>query len=70
MNPNGNGLGLNICKSIALCLNGDLAVTSEWGNGSCFTFSFLCTESAKNSEESIDLHGSFDIEVDFWLSEF
>ena len=38
MNPNGNGLGLSICKNLAKCLNGDLTMTSEWGIGSCFTF--------------------------------
>jgi len=38
LNPNGNGLGLSICKNIAECLNGDLTVGSEWGIGSCFTF--------------------------------
>jgi len=37
-NPNGNGLGLSICKNIAACLNGDLTVESEWGIGSRFTF--------------------------------
>lgn len=28
LNPNGNGLGLSICKKIAECLNGDLIVSS------------------------------------------
>ena len=40
LNPNGNGLGLSICKNMANCLGGDLIVTSEWGIGSCFSFSF------------------------------
>jgi len=36
LNPNGNGLGLSICKSISKCLNGDITAISEKGKGSIF----------------------------------
>jgi signal transduction histidine kinase len=39
-NPNGNGLGLSICKQIAKCLGGDILVDSTVGVGSCFNFEF------------------------------
>ena len=37
LNPNGNGLGLSICRKIAHLLGGDIKVTSEVGVGSTFT---------------------------------
>jgi signal transduction histidine kinase len=37
MNPNGNGLGLSICKNIAKSMQGDLTASSELDIGSCFT---------------------------------
>ncbi len=37
MNPNGNGLGLSICKNIAKALKGDITFTSQIGLGTCFT---------------------------------
>ena len=37
MNPNGNGLGLSICKKIAENIDGNLTFTSKVGLGSCFT---------------------------------
>ena len=37
MNPNGNGFGLYICKSLAECMEGTLTCTSQYGFGSKFT---------------------------------
>ena len=39
MNPNGNGLGLNISKQICTNLGGGITVSSMYGVGSSFTFS-------------------------------
>jgi signal transduction histidine kinase len=36
MNPNGNGLGLSICKKIAICFKGDLTCVSTIGHGTTF----------------------------------
>jgi len=44
MNPNGNGLGLNISKNIAKCLKGDLTCESKLGYGSAFSFTFEAEE--------------------------
>jgi len=44
MNPNGNGLGLNISKNIAKCLKGDLTCRSILGLGSTFSFTFEAEE--------------------------
>lgn len=38
LNPNGNGLGLNICKLICKKLGGDIKVTSRPGDWTQFTF--------------------------------
>lgn len=38
LNPNGNGLGLNICKLICNKLGGDIKVTSFPGDWTQFTF--------------------------------
>ena len=38
LNPNGNGLGLSICKSICKCLGGDITVRSQPGDLTEFTF--------------------------------
>ena len=40
-NQQGIGMGLNVCKRIINVYNGELAVTSELGVGSKFSFSFL-----------------------------
>lgn len=37
MNPNGNGLGLSICKAIVHSMNGELLVESELNKGTIFT---------------------------------
>ena len=39
MNPNGNGLGLSISRSIAKGLDGDIVVESVYGKGATFNFS-------------------------------
>lgn len=38
MNPNGNGLGLSICKSICNNLGGDITLCSQPGEMTEFTF--------------------------------
>lgn len=50
MNPGGNGLGLNISKTIAKKLKGDLTFISELGQGTCFT---LVLPLKKSLEKSI-----------------
>lgn len=50
LNPNGIGLGLNICKQIVQAFDGDIWVDDNYaGPGACFTFnvkvdSFECEE--------------------------
>ena len=51
----GNGLGLHICKKIAQSLGGDLTVKSEVGEGSKFTFSFVCEYIKKPKEKDPSL---------------
>jgi chemotaxis protein histidine kinase CheA len=38
LNPNGNGLGLSICKNICKNLGGDIVVRSQPGDMTEFTF--------------------------------
>ena len=49
MNPNGNGLGLSICKSIAKAINGDITFTSQVGLGTCFTFTMTMQSVEKSA---------------------
>jgi K+-sensing histidine kinase KdpD len=44
MNRESNGLGLSICKQIAINLNGSLSVISELGCGSTFTLHLIATK--------------------------
>lgn len=37
LNPNGNGLGLYICRSIARCMGGDITMKSVVGVGTTMT---------------------------------
>ena len=39
-NPNGNGLGLSICRNVARNLGGDITFSSALGEGSTFVFTF------------------------------
>ena len=55
MNPNGNGLGLSICKSLVNAMGGQIMAASILGKGSRFQFSVLLQEnmeapSIKSSE--------------------
>ena len=53
----GSGLGLMISKSIVQMIGGDIAVKSELGKGSEFSFALLLQESKVETEEiSIDEH--------------
>ncbi|MFY8327547.1 7TM diverse intracellular signaling domain-containing protein [Pseudoalteromonas sp. ZZD1] len=61
----GTGLGLNISKSLAHKLDGDIAVRSEVGSGSefCLTFKLKTTDKTKwvNSFDEVSKHESKDV---------
>jgi len=42
LNPNGTGMGLNICKRIAESMDGRVLVESWLGRGSMFAFEVRC----------------------------
>jgi hypothetical protein len=40
-NPHGVGFGLNICKKLTEAMGGKITCVSEYGKGTCFTFTVL-----------------------------
>ena len=53
-NPTGVGLGLTICKKLAICLGGDISAKSAYGKGSIFTFRIKCSLPIHHRKDSID----------------
>ena len=47
-NPNGNGLGLYICQSLANCMGGNITVKSSSGFGSEFTLTLTLQETDRD----------------------
>ncbi|MDT8317917.1 MAG: ATP-binding protein, partial [bacterium] len=45
----GTGLGLALCKDIVELHGGELKVTSEWGNGSCFSVTIPEKQSSRST---------------------
>jgi signal transduction histidine kinase len=44
MNTKGIGLGLFICKRLVESFGGEMQAISEYGQGSCFSFTFQLSE--------------------------
>ena len=54
----GTGLGLSITKELCKLLNGDITVSSEVGNGSCFNISCLVYKSTQVDSQPQDINFS------------
>lgn len=50
-NPQGIGLGLNVCKRIVNQYNGEMSVSSDIGHGSKFSFGFQVKDFIMKKEE-------------------
>lgn len=60
----GYGIGLSYCKDLALAMNGDLTVSSEYGKGTVFTLSLpLITDAANTCPNAPQSH-SISLAVD------
>jgi len=46
----GTGLGLNICQKLVALMGGELEVSSQFGRGSCFSFSLALKKAAPQAE--------------------
>lgn len=55
----GTGLGLNIAKRLALLLQGDIAVKSDWRNGTTFTVTLPLREAGKQPGENIPVSSGY-----------
>jgi len=58
LNPNGTGMGLNICKQIAERMGGEVWVRSFLTKGSIFGFSFKCDIPDKTEIEAAGFRSS------------
>ena len=58
MNPNGTGLGLYLCKKLALLMDGGITVKSVYGNGSKFSLEIPFAKDATmvDSKESTSIN--------------